>query len=169
MFVECLLSLMVLGQCPPVFVEPCLPICQVPIYQEPCPIEHRICNLNEAERSRFYVQVRLIDGQSSFQMSIPVINGITPTVTPLSNHTVFVLDYAKKTSRSTEYDGRIIEFSPITRSRPQPQRRRLIDLPPPSPRVRPQPRRAGAPLPLAPIPRVESSIQDRMQRPSDIQ
>jgi len=150
MFAECLL-LLVLGQCPPV--------CQAPI--ELCPIEHCICNLNEIEQSRFYIQIRLIDGQNSYPMSIPVINGITPTVTT-TNYTVFILDYAKKTSRSMKYDSRVIDFSPIAKSRTQLQRRRLIDLPPP--RVQPQIPRA----PLVPIPRAGFSIQDRMQRPSDI-
>lgn len=156
MFAECLLSLMVLGQCPPV---ECLPICQIPIYQEPCPIEHRICNLDEVERSRFYIQVRLVDGQSSYSMSIPVINGITPTVTPSSNHTVFVLDYAKKTSRSMEYDGRVIDFTPIEKPQPQSQR--------PLPRLQKHTRPQMA-APLVSIPRAVPSIQDRMQRPSDI-
>lgn len=126
------------------------------------PTVHHIRNLSAPERSRHYIQIRLAD--IHYSMSIPVINGVVPTVTPCVGYTEFIFDYCCKPPAAfdpTKYSGiTVFEKAQPHQTKPKPQA--LVPIPRRAPKSLPPPQ-SLEPL-LIPV----EDIRSQMKRPSQI-
>ena len=182
MFLELVLATALVGQCDYIPVQ-CPPIVECPT--APTTVYH-IRNLSAPEQTRNYIQIRLVDLSTNYSMTIPVINGVVPTVTPCAGYAEFILDYRCKPPTAfdpAQYSG-VTVFDKVTTPTPK-KAVPLQSLPRP---LAPTPQRAPSPRPLTPIPRrapspklsppqspppilsePQQDIRSKMKRPSQIQ
>lgn len=141
---------------------------------------HHIRNLSTAETSRHYISIRLVSSSVNYSMSIPVINGVVPTVTPYAGYTEFVLDYCYE--RPIVFDAS--QYANVTIFRIESKSEPLLQIPLVQRQrvpVKPSPILQRPLVPVRPspilqkqleIPRLQHSlgqdVQNKMKRPSQI-